>query len=74
MDAEDKRRLLYEHTGELFREMAVLVVVFGILDALIQRDLPGWPIWVLTSVVVSIMAFALGHWCAVEAGGPEENE
>ncbi len=55
----EKRRLLYKHIGEFLREMAVLVIVFG---------QPGW---VLAFVLMSMLAFALGHWCGIEA---EEHE
>jgi hypothetical protein len=65
------RLLLYKHVGEFFRELAVLVMVFGILDSLFQKD-PSGPIgWVLAFTSVSIMAFALGHRCGAAA---EESE
>ena len=39
----EKRRLLYKHIGEFLREMAVLVIVFGNLESLVQKELRNQP-------------------------------
>jgi hypothetical protein len=67
MASKVKLRLLYTHTGEFLRELAVLVMVFGNLDSLIQKEIRSPPAWVLGSCTIAGMAFALGHWCGTEA-------
>ncbi len=65
------RLLLYKHVGEFFRQLAVLVMVFGILDSLFQKDPTPQIGWVLAFTSVSIMAFVLGHWCGATVEEPE---
>jgi hypothetical protein len=62
-----RRQILYDRLGELLRELAVLVMVFGSLDALIQREIRNPVAWVLGSLLVATTAFTPGHWCAVES-------
>jgi hypothetical protein len=72
MEPARKRHLLYKHGGELLRELAVLVLVFGTLDSLIQKEIRSPGAWVVGSVLIAGMAFALRHWCGVESEEPQE--
>jgi hypothetical protein len=74
MDPGVRRRLLYGHVGEFFRELSVLVMVFGILDSLFRKDARSQVGWVLGSALVSAMAFVLGHWCGAEAAEESDDE
>ena len=74
MDLVQRRRLLYKHVGEFFRELSVLVMVFGILDSLFRKEDRGQVGWVLGSSFVSALAFVLGHWCGAEAEEPEDEQ
>jgi hypothetical protein len=62
-----KKQLLYSHGGEFLRELAVLVMVFGTLDSLIQKEIRSPLAWVLGSCLVAGIAFAPGHRFRIEA-------
>jgi hypothetical protein len=74
MERWAKRRLLYRHVGEFLREVAVLVIVFGILASLIEKDLRGQPRWVLGCVIIASLTFGLGHRCGIEAEESEDEQ
>lgn len=74
MERWAKRKILYRHVGEFLREVAVLVIVFGILDSLIQKDLRGQPSWVLGRVVIAGLTFGLGHRCGIEGEESEDEQ
>jgi hypothetical protein len=67
MERMRKKELLYSHGGEFLRELAVLVMVFGNLDSMIQKEIRSPPAWVLGSCLVAGIAFALGHRFRIEA-------
>ena len=61
-----RKQALYKYGGEFLREVAVLVMVFGSLDSLIEKEIRSPVVWVLGSSLVAAMAFALGYWCGIE--------
>ena len=51
------RKTLAEMVGELLREAAALVAVFGLLDELVRKELTGG--WLVGTIVVAVLFFAV---------------
>jgi hypothetical protein len=62
------RKLTEEMIGEGLRDVGILILVFAVLDKLVNGQITLW--WTLAAVSVSALVFASG--CYVERIRPDE--
>jgi hypothetical protein len=62
----DDRKSVEGMTGEGFRDVGILILVFALLDKVIAGSITGW--WTLTAIAISGAFFSAG--CYLERRRP----